>query len=313
MTNRLTLVTGANGFVGSALCRHLVAGGHAVRGSVRSHRPGGADDIDWRQIGEIGGATDWSGVLDGVDAVFHVAARAHVIRESSTDPLAEFREVNVAGTARLARMAAGAGVRRFVYLSSIGADIAAKAASTGRPAQPYQVSKWEAERALAEIAGETGLELVVVRPPLVYGPGARGNLPRLMRLVDLGVPLPLASIDNRRSLIGLSNLCDLLCRCLIRPEAAGRIIVAADETVSTPALVRRIAKALGRPARLWPCPTGVLRLAGRLTGQRAAIESLTESLEIDAGESCRLLDWSPTTSMDDELALTAANWRDQGH
>lgn len=311
MTSKLVLVTGANGFVGSALCRQLVARGHAVRGSVRSDGEGRGDEVDWRRTGDIGKATDWSGVLDGVDAVVHTAARAHVIRESSADPLAEFREVNVAGSARLARMAADAGVRRFVYLSSIGADVAVKAAAEGRLAQPYQISKWEAERSLAEISGETGMELVVVRPPLVYGPGARGNLPRLMRLIDLGVPLPLGAIRNRRSLIGLSNLCDLLCHCVTHRAAGGRTLAVADETLSTPALIRRLARALVRPVRLWPFPATMLRLGAALIGQSAAVSGLTESLELDAGPARALLDWSPIMPMDEELALTAAWWRER--
>lgn len=313
MTGQFVLVTGANGFVGSALCGHLVQRGYRVRGAVRVDHRNVPGDVEIAKIGEIGKDTDWSDALAGADLVVHAAARVHVMREAMADPIAGFRQVNVAGSARLARQAAEAGVERFVYLSSIHAEIAAKALSSGDPAEPYQVSKYEAEGALTKIAGETGLDLVIVRPPLVYGPGAKGNIPRLLRVIDRGLPLPLASIDNRRSLIGLTNLCDLLCRCLARAEAAGRTIAAADETVSTPGLVRRLAKALGRPARLWPCPTAVLRLAGILTGQTAAIERLTESLEIDTGEVRRLLDWSPKTSMDDELALTAANWRDEGH
>ena len=264
-------------------------------------------------IGDIGEATDWSDALCDVDFVMHAAARVHVMQEEMADPISGFRRVNVAGSARLARQAAKAGVRRFVFLSSIHAEIAARASSTGVEPEPYQVSKYEAEQALKEISEDSGLELVIVRPPLVYGPGAKGNIQRLLRIVDRGLPLPLASIENRRSFIGLTNLCDLLCRCLGSAEVAGRIVAVADDTLSTPALVRRIAEALGRPARLWPCPPVLLRLGGRLTGQGAAVERLIESLEVDSGEARRLLDWSPRTSMEDELALTAARWREQAH
>ena len=313
MTNRLVLVTGANGFVGSALCDHLATGGYRVRGAFRQRCGSASADVETRMIGEICETTDWSGLLAGVDSVVHAAARVHVVNETAADPLAAFRRVNVAGSVRLACQAAASGVKRMVFLSSIGAALAEHASPAGPSATPYQLSKLEAERALTRIARETGLELVIVRPPLVYGPGARGNFLRLMRIVDRGIPLPLASIRNRRSFIGLSNICHLLRLCLERPEAAGQTFVVADETLSTPELIRRIAHALGRPHRLFPCPSGLLRLAGLLSGQRAAIAGLVESLELDAGNAQHALDWLPVVSMEEELARAAAWWRDGEH
>jgi len=302
-------VTGANGFVGSALCNHLSASGYRVRGALRQRDRPVPTEVDTRMIGEICETTDWLSLLAGVDLVVHAAARVHVVDETAADPLAEFRRINVAGSARLACQAAEAGVKRMVFLSSIGAEVAEHASSAGPSATPYQVSKLEAERALTQIARETGLELVIVRPPLVYGPGARGNFRRLMRIVDRGIPLPLGSIRNRRSYIGLSNLCHLLRLCLERSEAAGQIFVVADETLSTPELIRRIAHALGRSPRLCPCPYWLLRLAGLLIGQRVAIAGLIESLELDARNAQHVLDWLPVVSMEEELARAATWWR----
>ena len=305
-------MTGASGFVGSALCDHLSASGYRVRGALRQRCNSTSAVIDTRMVGEIGETTDWLSLLADVDLVVHAAARVHVFDETAADPIAEFRRINVAGSARLAYQAAEAGVKRMVFLSSIGAELAEHDSPTGTSATPYQVSKLEAECALTRIAGETDLELVIVRPPLVYGPGARGNFRRLMEVVDREIPLPLASIRNRRSYIGLSNLCQLLRLCLERAEAAGQTLAVADETLSTPELIRRVAHALGRSPRLWPCPLGLLRLIGLLAGQRVAIVGLVESLELDARNAQLVLDWLPAVSMEEELARTAAWWRDRG-
>ena len=309
MTASAVLVSGANGFIGSALCRQLAASGYRVRGTVRRKHESESGGIEFCTVGAIDESTDWSSPLAGMEAVIHAAARVHVTRDTAANPQLEFDRVNEAGSVRLARQSVDAGVRRFVFLSSIGAAVAETATAGGCRPTPYQISKLHAERALSDALRKTDTELVIVRPPLVYGPGARGNLPRLIRLVDRGIPLPLASIRNRRSLVGLTNLCDLLLRCLERPEAAGETFSAADETVSTPALVRRIAEALGRPARLWPCPPALLRMAGWLTGRQAAVAGLVESLEVDARKARHVLGWSPATSMAEELARTAREWR----
>ncbi len=309
------LVTGASGFVGRHLCRSLLEDGHEVRAAVRdpASAPPGVAVV---AVGEIGAGTDWAAAVDGVETVVHLAARVHVTSDAAADPLAEFRRVNVAGTEVLARAAAAAGVRRLVLLSSIKVNGEATTTTPFReddppaPQDPYGVSKLEAERRLRAVAGETGLEATIVRPPLVYGPGVKANFLRLLRLVDRGLPLPLAAIDNRRSLVGVRNLCDLIGRCAVDPRAAGEVFLAGDGAdVSTPDLIRRIAAALGRPARLFAVPPALLVGLGRLTGRGAAVERLRGSLQVDIAKARRVLDWTPPVTLDDELAATAAAYR----
>lgn len=256
--------------------------------------------------------TDWSVALAGVTEVIHLAARVHVMRESAVDPYAEFYRTNVAGTERLARQAAEAGVRRLVYVSSIKVNGERTAGQPFRPEdkpQPedaYAQSKLEAELVLKDISRNTGIEVVVVRPPLVYGPGVKGNFLSLLRVVQRGLPLPLASCDNRRSLVGLSNLVDLLTICTTHPAAAGQVFLAADgEDLSTPELLRRVARALGRNARLLPFPPVLLRLAARIAGRTGVYERLCGSLQVDTGKTHELLGWTPPHSVDEELARTA--------
>jgi nucleoside-diphosphate-sugar epimerase len=250
-----------------------------------------ADLVDWRPA-----AKD----LAGIDCVIHLAARTHVMAESAADPLAAYRALNVAATARIAEAAAQAGVRRFVFLSSIKVNGEAThgrpftADDAPHPQDAYGITKREAEDALREIAHRTGLEVVVLRPPLIYGPGVKGNLLALTRAIDRGVPLPIASIENRRSLVGLDNLVSAIVLAATHPAAAGRTFLVSDgEDLSTPQLVRIIAAGLGRPARLLPCPIALLRLAGRVTGRGAAIDRLTGSLEVDAAALTQALGWRP--------------------
>lgn len=297
------LVTGARGFIGAAVCRRLVAAGHAVRGAGRRPPDEPVDGVDYRLNGAIDRSTDWRPLLDGIDIVVHAAARVHVLAEREADPLAAYREVNCAGAERLARQAAAAGVRRFLLLSSVAAQRAERRAAEGKPAGPYGLSKWEAEGALARVAEETGLELVVLRPPLVYGPGAPGQFERLLHILRLGLPLPIAAIDNRRSVLHLGNLLDAIELALVHPAAPGGVFGLSDgDPVSTPELVRQVAAALGRPARLLPCPPGLLRLAGRLTGRGALIESLTGSLVVDDREIRTRLGWRPRLDLAQALA-----------
>ena len=304
------LVTGANGFIGRALTETLAGRGLAVRAAVRSPAalPG-----EVRTVGEIGPYTEWRRVLAHVDAVVHLAARVHVIRETAADPLAAYRAVNVAGTARLAHECAAARVPRLVFVSSIKVNGERTRGwpftETDPPApeDPYGVTKLEAEEELRSIAAGTGLEIVVVRPCLVYGPGVGGNLARLMRAIERGVPLPIASVRNRRSLIGLANLCDLLARCATDPRAAGETLLAADgQDLSTPQLARALAEGIGRPARLLPVPPRLLELAARLAGAKAAYERLCGSLEVDGSKARRLLDWEPPVTPEDGLRETGA-------
>ena len=312
------LVTGSTGFIGRPLCRALQEAGFQVRRAVRR-----ADSfetlknvIDYCAVGVVGPETDWSEALDGVRAVVHLVARAHVMDEKTGEPLATFRHVNALGTERLARQAAAAGVRRLVFVSSVkvnGEQTRERPFSETdlpHPQDPYAVSKWETEQALRRIAEDTGLETVVVRPPLVYGPGVKGNFLRLLKAIDRGLPLPLANVDNRRSLVGLSNLVDFLVLCVHHPDAAGEVfVIAHGEDVSTPELIRRLARAIGRPARLWPCPVGLLRLAARAAGKESAIERLCGSLTVDSAKAHTLLSWTSLVPMAEELARVAQWWR----
>jgi UDP-glucose 4-epimerase len=263
-------------------------------------------------VGAINAATAWEAALAGCDVIVHLAARVHVMDDKASDPLAEFREVNTEGTLNLARQAAQAGVKRFVFTSTIkvngeGRDAAYRETDTPAPADPYAISKWEAEQGLHSIAQETGLEVVILRPPLVYGPGVKANFLRLMRTVARGWPLPLGAIRNRRSLLYLGNFVDAIRLCVEHAGAAGQTFLLDDgEPVSTPDLIRALAHAMGRPARLLAVPVGVLELAGALLGKRAAVARLTGSLYVDSSAIRSRLGWSPPYTMRQGLDVTVA-------
>jgi UDP-glucose 4-epimerase len=255
------------------------------------------------------GETNWSPALGGVDVVVHCAARVHMMHDPAADPPVAFRAVNVQGTVRLAQQAAAAGVRRFVFVSSV--KVHGDATAPGRPfraddaAAPqdaYGQSKWEAEQALQVFVQSVAMELVIVRPPLVYGPGVRANFAALMRWVQRGWPLPFAALDNRRSLVALDNLVDLLCLCLHHPGAAGQVFMVSDgEDVSTAELVRRLAEVLGRPARLFPIPVVWLERAAALVGKRPAVQRLCGSLQVDIEKTRSVLGWQPPLSLEQGL------------
>lgn len=315
-TNRF-LVTGANGFVGQALCAEAIRRGLPVIGAARSacELPAGVEQVI---VGTIDGETDWTDALPRVDVVIHLAARVHVMRETDADPLAAFRYVNVAGTKRLALMAAKAGVRRFVFLSSVGVngnvthELPFTEEDEPHPQNPYALSKLEAEKVLHGISAELGMEVVIIRAPLVYGPGNPGNFLRLLSLVDKGWPLPLASVTNSRSLIYLENLVDAIVTCISHPKAAGQTYLINDgEDVSTPELIRKVAAALGRPARLFPFPPSLMRFAGKLFGKSDAVERLVGSLTIDSSKIRRELGWKPPYTMEEGLAETARWFKSQ--
>jgi nucleoside-diphosphate-sugar epimerase len=300
-------VTGATGFVGRALCQHLRARGLSVRALTRS-ASGGEDT--WA-VGDLGPGTDWNQSLQGVDCVVHCAARVHMVQDTDPDSLQSYRRVNVEGSRSLAIAAAAAGVRRLVFLSSL--KVHGERTAPGHPftsgmapapEDAYGQSKWEAEQVLHEVAGRTGLELVVVRPPLVYGPGVKANFLKLMNAVARGTPLPLGSVDNRRSLLALGNLTDLLHQCVEQPAAAGHTFLASDgQDLSTPDLVRALARALDRPARLWPVPVAWLRMAGKLLGRGPQIDRLIGSLQVDIGHTRRVLGWTPRLTVEQGLRL----------
>lgn len=311
-------VTGANGFVGQHTIRTLIAQGNRVRAICRdstgtSKIPNG---IEARAVGAIGKNTQWDSALEGVRAVVHLAARVHVMRDDVSDPLAEYREVNVDGTAHLARAAAAAGARRFVFVSSIKVngeethEEPFSETSEPRPVDPYGVSKLEAERALMAIAEETGLEVVILRPPLIYGPGVGANFLHLFKVAARGLPLPLGSVDNRRSLLYVGNLADALARSVDSPAAVGETFLVSDGTaVSTATLVSEIGRAAGTKVRLLPVPTALLSAAGRLTGKTAAVQRLLGSLEIESSRIRSVLNWTPPYSMADGLRATAEWWQ----
>lgn len=311
------LVTGASGFIGQALCRHLLGSGVEVVAAVRRKKADNRlKDIPCAQIevGEIHSKTDWSIALAGVDTVFHLAARVHVLQETADDAMAEFRRVNVAGTERLARCASIAGVKRLVYVSSIGVNgvmtlpgVSFSEADTPQPHNVYAQSKWEAEQALQRISQETGLEVAIVRPPLVYGMGAPGNFEQMVRVLELGLPLPLSFVANLRDFVYVGNLVDALRVCATHPAAAGQTYLVSDgEAISTPDLLRQLGREMGHPARLFPCPGALLKLAGRLTGKDAQIERLLNSLQVDSGKIRRDLDWHPPYTLEQGLHKTAA-------
>lgn len=293
-------LTGSRGFIGSFLLQRWAQEGLDLLPLTRA-------ELD------LAAPFDAECYLQGVDVVVHTAGRAHVLHEMAADPLAEFRAVNVAGTERLAKQAARAGVRRFVLLSTIGVlgsqtNTRGPFAAVDHPAPrgPYAVSKWEAEQAAMAVAAAMGMELVVVRPPLVVGPGAKGNLQRLVRLLQLGVPLPLAALRNRRSFVGLTNLAALLRSCLDHPAAAGSCWLAADpEPVSTAQLICWIAAGLGRRARLWPLPPAWLAAAGWAVGRADAVRRLMDSLEVDASATGRCLSWEASCSLAAEVQAMA--------
>jgi nucleoside-diphosphate-sugar epimerase len=295
-------VTGATGFIGSALVAELAVRLFNVHQVPRS-----------------------SFEIAGAQCVIHCAARAHIMHDEALDPLTEYRRVNMQATHNLARQAAAIGVKRFVFLSSVkvngertdglmrrhpdaegrgGCNVGRAFTPNDAPApeDAYGLSKWEAEQGLWEIASQTGMEVVVVRPPLVYGPGVKGNFARLLNLVRSGVPLPLAAVNNRRSFIGLDNLVDLLIRCVDHPKAAGQTLLVSDgQDLSTPELLRMIANAMGRPARLFPVPVPLLRLAGRALGRLNEVDRLVGSLQVDSSATRELLGWTPPVSVEEGI------------
>lgn len=304
------LVTGSSGFVGTSLCQYLRMAGHEVVPICRTRN---ATSIG---VGDIGAATSWKHVLDySPGVVIHLAARVHIMNDAATDPLSAFREVNVRATLNLAEQAANAGVRRFVFLSSVkvnGESGLFSEKDLPMPEGPYAASKLEAEKGLLQISEEAGMEVVVLRSPLVYGPGVKANFYRMLKAVEKGVPLPFSLINNKRSMIYLGNLVDALLACSIHPAATGQTYLVSDgEDVSTPELLRRIAYAMGKHDLTWPVPQWALNGIGRLVGKTAEIERLTESLQVDSSAIREELGWVPPYSMAQGLQATVAWYREQ--
>lgn len=305
------LVTGASGFVGEALVFRLLV------------------DKKFRPIAAARGATRLNGlcpvvpfnlthakvlpVFDDVLVVVHAAARVHVMNETAGDVLAEFRKVNVQGTLRLAQCAAASGVKRFVFISSIkvnGENTLTgkpfKADDQPNPLDPYGVSKYEAEEALKQLGRDTGMEVVIIRPPLVYGPGVKANFLSMLSWLTKGIPLPLGSIRNQRSLVAIGNLVSLIATCIDHPAAANQTFLVSDgEDLSTTQLLRHLARALGKPARLLPIPEWLLKLGASTLGKQAVAQRLCDSLQIDIRKNCELLAWTPPVKIDKAMRQTA--------
>lgn len=306
------LITGATGFIGRALVARALFDGLKIRVGARCRVSDWPCGLECAPTVDLAPESDWNTALDRIHTVVHLAARVHVMRDYATDPVAEFRRVNVAGTLTLARQAVEAKVRRFIFVSSIKVNGEGRqinrpytAEDVPAPADPYGVSKYEAERGLVRLAEETGLEIVIIRPVLVYGPGVKGNFFSMLQWLHRGLPLPFGAVRNKRSLVALDNLVDLILTCLRKREAANQTFLVSDcEDLSTTELLQRAARAMNRPARLLSVPTPLLTGGATLLGKRAAMTRLCGSLQVDIAKTQRLLGWVPPISVDQGLQET---------
>ncbi|MGB5620195.1 MAG: SDR family oxidoreductase [Desulfobacterales bacterium] len=308
---KTVLVTGANGFIGSVLCNRLVAEKWNVSGTVRSaEKYSLVQGVKSVIIGDVSAATDWGADLQGIDTVLHLAARVHVMKDSSVEPLQAYREVNVQGTERLARQAADAGVNRFIFLSTVkvnGEENRKAYTESDRPSpmDSYGISKMEAELKLRKIAAETEMAVVILRPPLVYGPGVKANFLKLLQAIDYRMPLPFAGVKNQRSLIYVGNLVDAIVSCVLHPNAPGQTFLVSDgKDVSTPELIRMVAAAFQKQPRLFRFPPLALYIAGRLSGKGPAVDRLIGSLTVDTGKIKNELGWTAPFTLEKGLQDT---------
>ena len=311
------LVTGASGFIGRSLCRELARRAYDFRAAVRCDE---APIWGFREIavGQIDFETDWSKSLNSVSVVVHLAARVHVMNDQEFDPLSAFRTMNVDGTLNLARQAARLGVKRFIFLSSVKVngeftkkDAPFRANEKPNPQDPYGISKLEAESALMQLSSESGMEVVVLRPPLVYGPGVKANFLSMMNWLNKSIPMPFGNINNKRSLVFIDNLVDLIVKVIDHPKAAGQVfLVSDDEDVSTTCLLKTILKALGNSNLLIPIPAFLLKALLVVLGRRGLSDRLLGSLQLDISKTKKLLDWKPPVSFDQGIKKTTMAYLD---
>ena len=313
-------ITGVTGFIGQALCQRMLTQGWQVKGAVRSSNqlnklPSGVDVF---QIESIEPDTDWAKALVGINTVVHLAARVHVMNNSAADLFSEYCKVTVSGSESFAQTAATCGVKRFIFMSTVkvnGEESAKAYKETDKPApgDPYAISKLQAEQRLREIATESGMELVILRPPLVYGPGVKASFLRLLKILDRGIPLPFANVNNDRSLIYLENLLDVIVTCINHPKAAGQTFLVSDgKDLSTPELIRLIAETMGRKARLFSFPPGMLKTMGKITGRSSEIDRLIGSLCVDSSKIRTMLGWKPPYSPEEGIRETVLWYKKNG-
>lgn len=303
------LITGATGFLGGALTERLIAEKRPLRVAMRRPQIQCSSDLDVVLVPDLEPDTDWGKAVEDIAVVVHCAARVHIMRDKALDPLAEFRRINVLGTLKLARQSAEAGVKRFVLVSSIGVNGTETFAQAFRaddpvsPQSPYTVSKWEAEQELMKLSSETGMEVVVIRPPLIYGPGAPGNFSQLLRAVNLYCPLPFGRLHNVRSFVALENVVDLIAKCIDHPKAASQVFLVSDgEDLSTADFIRRIAKAQGKFPVLIPMPETLLWKLAKVLRKEQQLRKITCSLQVNIDKTISVLSWYPVISVDDALA-----------
>lgn len=309
------LITGATGFVGGGIFRRMISDGRQLRISIRQQAGEWPKSVETALVKSLEAETDWSKALAGISVVVHCAARAHVLKEAAIDPLAEFRRANEFGTIALARQAAESGVRRFIFLSSIGVNgnetfgKPFSADDRPQPTSAYAIAKHGAEIGLRQIAQETGMEIVIVRPPLVYGPNAPGNFGQLMNAVRRRLPLPLGRVDNNRSFVALDNLVDLVVTCVDHPCAGGHIfLVSDDEDVSTPEFIQRMGKAMDKVPFMLPIPVFCLHALARIAGREEQLKKLINSLQLDIRHTKEVLSWRPVICVDDALKAAVHTW-----
>lgn len=317
-SKKTVLLTGSSGFVGRAILDDLSQRNlFNIRVSTRDSSAKFGPAIESAVINGLSSEQCWSQALEGVDLVVHSAARVHIMNSTGASSMALYREVNVAGTLQLASQAAACGVQRFVFISSIKVNgegtppnMPYRADSAPDPVDEYGISKYEAELGLKKIAAETSMQVVIIRPTLVYGPGVKANFLTMMKVIDKGIPLPFGRIRNQRSFVALDNLVDFVFHCLGHPAAANETFLISDgEDISTSELLRRIAYALGRSSRLFPFPANVIKMLFFIVGKKSLSDRLCDNLQVDITKNRELLGWTPPVALNEALRKTVIHFK----